>query len=173
MRVLRFFSVVLGVFRLSPVQSIPVDSSPKPIDSLSADSLVRKPSKKHPIHSCGATVEDAAFFKPMRENWRESRAGEEYATFSASMIVCPEWAGRESEPSLFALQKLGWEGFKSGVSYHGCTLRPSCDDVLTKLEDKDKAPWVWFVFQAMHHLTLVSSVIVVSSGYYSDRSLPI
>lgn len=172
MRVLRFFMVVLGVFRLSPVQSTPVDSSPKPIDSLSADSLARNPSKQHPVRSCGATVKDAAFFKPTPENWHESKAGEEYARFAASMIASPEWAGRESEPSLFALQKLGWEGFECGVSYYGCTLRPSCDDVLTKLEDKDKARWVWFVFQAMHHLTLVSSVIVVSSGHTSDRSLP-
>lgn len=121
---------------------------------------------------CGSTAEDAAFFKPTPENWRESRAGEKYAAFAVSMIASPEWAGRESEPSLFALQKLGWEGFECGVSYHGCTLRPSCDDVLTELEDTYEARWVWFVFQAMHHLTLISSVIDVSNGYFSDRSPP-
>ncbi|KAL8881945.1 MAG: hypothetical protein Q9198_000962 [Flavoplaca austrocitrina] len=75
------------------------------------------------------------------------------------MVQSPEWAGRESEPFLFAQRTIGLDGFECGTNLDGCRQRPTCDQVLTALGDKDEARWVWFVFESIHRFTLVGAVI--------------
>ncbi|KAL8992666.1 MAG: hypothetical protein Q9169_006926 [Polycauliona sp. 2 TL-2023] len=105
------------------------------------------------------TNEDAAFFERTPENWVASQAGDKYMDFAKNMIQNPAWADRESEPFFFAMQTIGLDGFECGVNLDGCKQRPTCDDVLTFLGNKDDARWVWFVLEAMHRLTLVGAVI--------------
>ncbi|KAL8812679.1 MAG: hypothetical protein Q9223_007234, partial [Gallowayella weberi] len=110
---------------------------------------------------CNANDEDTAFFKPTLHNWHQSRAGELYDQFSRNLTKSPDWGldDRESEPYMFAVSMLGLEGFVCGIGNNGCNSLPTCDEVLTKLRDKENARWVWFVLRSMHHLTHVGAVV--------------
>ncbi|KAI4231066.1 MAG: hypothetical protein LQ349_005848 [Xanthoria aureola] len=84
------------------------------------------------------------------------------------MTQSPEWADKGSEPLLVAERSIGWHGFACGVDNNGCDKRPNCDDVLTRLGDKDEARWVYFVLESMHYMTKISAAIAVG-GDAIDR----
>ncbi|KAL8675733.1 MAG: hypothetical protein Q9186_007646, partial [Xanthomendoza sp. 1 TL-2023] len=113
-----------------------------------------------PLH-CNENDEDTAFFRPTLANWHQSRAGELYDQFARNLTKSSDWTldERGSEPYMFAVEMLGLEGFECGISNNGCIFLPTCDEVLTKLQDKEKARWVWFVLRSMHHLTHISAVV--------------
>ncbi|KAL8929146.1 MAG: hypothetical protein Q9172_000581 [Xanthocarpia lactea] len=160
MRVGDYLTVALAVSGIFPGHSAALMLPPKQLDPTPAVNVTAIPLSERGLNLyCRSSAEDNAFFAPTKENWRSSGAGEKYKNFAASMVKHPEWAGRKTEPYLFAKMRLGREGFECGVGLRGCTLRPTCDEVLTVLGDRDEARWVWFVLQSMHHLTLVSSVI--------------
>ncbi|KAL8918409.1 MAG: hypothetical protein Q9172_005440 [Xanthocarpia lactea] len=130
------------------------------LNSTSTDAVGMGPASKRGLNLfCSSSDADAAFFERTAENWKASNAGNNYVRFAASMVQSPEWAGRKSEPFLFAQRTIGLDGFECGTNLNGCLQRPTCDQVLTAIGDKDEARWVWFVFESIHRLSLVGAVI--------------
>ncbi|KAL9036501.1 MAG: hypothetical protein Q9180_004264 [Flavoplaca navasiana] len=141
-------------------QSIALYIPASRVNTTSTDVVGLGPSVKRSLDRiCLSSDADAAFFEPTRANWEASRAGERYLTFARDMVQSSKWSSKETEPSLFALRTISWSGFACGVDNNGCEHRPTCDDVLTKLGDKDEARWVWFVLESMHHVTKVGAVV--------------
>ncbi len=163
MKLYYYLPIALSMFGLLPEQSMTRHLSPKPLISTSTDLATVAPLPKRELTKyCDSSDADAAFFKPTQENWRGSRAGERYLEFTRNMTQSPEWADKGSEPFLFAERSIGWHGFACGVDNNGCDKRPNCDDVLTRLGDKDEARLVYFVLESMHYMTKISAAIAVS-----------
>ncbi|KAL8857214.1 MAG: hypothetical protein Q9178_006269 [Gyalolechia marmorata] len=130
------------------------------VNSTSTDAVGMGPASKRGLTLfCSSSDADATFFERTAENWKASNAGNHYVRFAGNMVQSPEWAGRKSEPFLFAQRTIGLDGFECGTYLDGCRQRPTCDQVLTALGDKDEARWVWFVFESIHRLSLVGAVI--------------
>ncbi|KAI4275332.1 MAG: hypothetical protein LQ337_003316 [Flavoplaca oasis] len=141
-------------------QSIALYLPASRVNTTSTDTVGLGPALKRGVSLyCYSSDADAAFFERSAENWEASNAGNNYVSFAQNMVQSPGWAGRESEPFLFAQRTIGLDGFECGTNLDGCRQRPTCDQVLTALGDKDEARWVWFVLESIHRLTLVGAVI--------------
>lgn len=71
------------------------------------------------------------------------------------------WTNRLSEPNFFARDILEWTDLDCGISYSGCIRMPSCDYILTKLQNMEKARQVYFILLSMHNINLISGVVNV------------
>ncbi|KAL8695709.1 MAG: hypothetical protein Q9224_003217 [Gallowayella concinna] len=162
MRIANYINASLGVSSAIPTSTPRSVLPSKQLSYIPATLQAVGPVVKRalPLH-CNENDEDTAFFEPTLNNWYKSRAGELYNQFARNLTKSSNWDldERESEPQLFALEMLGLEGFDCGISNNGCMLLPTCDEVLTKLRDKEKAQWVWFVLRSMHHLTHINAVV--------------
>ncbi|KAL9027868.1 MAG: hypothetical protein Q9196_003669 [Gyalolechia fulgens] len=113
--------------------------------------------------SCG---EDSKYFDAA--NWDESGAGQAYIQWVQTIDQSSAaWTSRTSEPNFFMEQVLNWQDFDCGAGLHGCDMKPSCDEILTRLGDKDKARKVYFILKSMENLSLITSVVAVSHQHDS------
>ncbi|KAL8937961.1 MAG: hypothetical protein Q9216_004147 [Gyalolechia sp. 2 TL-2023] len=100
--------------------------------------------------------DDSEFFDAA--NWEASGAGPAYIEWIQTIDQrSPAWTDRTSEPNFFMEQVLKWKDFDCGVGLHGCDMKPSCDDILTRLGNKEKARKVYFILKSMENLSLVTS----------------
>ena len=160
-----FLAAALSMLLAFLGQSIALYIPASRVNTTSTDAVGLVPASKRGMNLyCYSSDADAAFFEPTRANWEASRAGERYMTFARDMVQSSKWSSRESEPYLFALRTISWVGLACGVDNDGCKLRPTCDEVLTRLGDKDEARWVWFVLESIHHVTQVGAVVEVSDN---------
>ncbi|KAL9000474.1 MAG: hypothetical protein Q9188_005674 [Gyalolechia gomerana] len=106
--------------------------------------------------------DDSKFFDAA--NWDESGAGQAYTKWIQTIDQSSAaWTNRTSEPTFFMERVLKWKDFDCGVGLRGCDMKPSCDDILTRLGDKDKARKVYFILKSMENLSLITSVIAEQS----------
>ena len=101
------------------------------------------------------------YFNPDR--WAESEAGPAYLNWSMSVNKSSKaWLERTSEPSFFLEDVLGWSEMDCGVTYKGCLRMPTCDDILTKTQDKEVARQIYFINLSVNNIVLISGVVTVS-----------
>lgn len=106
------------------------------------------------------TCDHDGYFNP--DHWDESGAAEAYLKWSMLVDKTSEaWQKRQSEPSFFLHDVLNWSDFDCGITYRGCIGMPTCDEILTRTQNKTTARQIYFALLSMHNLNLVSGVVNV------------
>lgn len=163
MKIINYITTSLGIIGAYPgytfALTLPKDGHNNPIPGLPPDFPATPCHPEDHVFGCilppdakdRYCSEDSHFFDAA--NWDESGAGQAYMEWSKAIdLKSAAWTNRMSEPNFFAEQVLQWRDFECGVGFRGCEIKPLCDDILTKLDDKDKARKVYFILQSMQHL---------------------
>lgn len=103
------------------------------------------------------------FFEPTDENVNASRFGEAYAEWIIGVDKDSlTWKRRKSEPDFFAKEVLDWpDEVICGIAYKGCHNKPSCEDISERIENRERARQICFIFDSFDQVSLISGVIYV------------
>ena len=116
-----------------------------------------------PVHTGHGQSHDAHFFDATPANIKASRFGAAYADWIQAVDKSsPAWRERLSEPDFFAKTVLEWEDdVNCGVTYNGCDGRPLCSEISKRIENRERARQICYIFDSFHHVSLITAQIHV------------
>ena len=116
-----------------------------------------------PIRTDHGQAHDLDFFEPTAKNIRDSRFGAAYVLWFIGVDKnSTAWRERLSEPDFFAKTVLEWpDDVNCGVAYNGCDMRPSCNDISERIENRTRARQICYIFDSFHHVSLITAQIHV------------
>lgn len=180
MKVSKYITTVLGMLRAFPGPSVEIALPPRRPTPLPANTNLTDFPATGSAHT-GCHQRDHIFgclvpstdMKPRfcteypgffdTAHWHESGAAQAYIDWTKTIDQnSAEWTNSISEPTFFAQQVLGWRDFDCGVSFKGCDMKPTYDDILTRISDRHIARQVYFILKPMENLSLITSVVAVS-----------
>ena len=120
-----------------------------------------------PVNTGHGQSHDPHFFDATPANIKASRFGAAYADWIQAVDKSSDaWLSRLSEPDFFAKTVLEWpDDVNCGITYDGCDGRPSCSEIGERIENRERARQICYIFDSFHHVSLISAQVHVGVLY--------